>query len=130
MATTTTLVGIPTAKGRTQGQDMSVYEALVYVTGTYATASKPSYDVLAALQSQHDGISSVTLQSSQVIVDGNDGTNRYTAPDAYVSISGSVATFRIDSGAVNGATGTEIGDGTALNHKFTFLVRVSTTPAT
>lgn len=125
MATTQTVLGIPLAKGPHSGAALLCYEVAVKVSGTYLTASKPNFDVLAALQAQHEGISAVAVKRVTAWQDGNDGSTIYTASNAVIALSGTgnkVTTFTIESGATNGDTGTEIADGTALNHVFSFLV--------
>lgn len=135
MSTTTTVKSINVMKGFHQGSDLRALEVAVLVDGTYATASKPNFDVLAALQTQHfnvtPALSSLQVAAAVLWQDGNDGTNRYTAPNSQIALSGTgnkVVTFRIDSGATDGlGGGSEITDSTALHHVFSFLVVASFT---
>ena len=132
MSVTTAIQGINQLKGPHAPGDQRAYEIVLNVTGTYATASKPNFNILTALQAMHEGITACQVNSVAVFQDYNDGTNTYTAPGAYVVLSttgNNVATFRIDSGAVDGATGSEIADSTALAlpGRFTFIVLCSVT---
>lgn len=132
MAITTTVTGIALRKGPHQGGALHCFEFGVKVTGTYAAAGRPSFDVLAALEAaRHAGITAVSVKKVVAFQDGDDGSNVYTASNADISLSGTgnkTVTFKIESGATNGDTGTEISDSTAVNHQFAFLVVATITP--
>ncbi|TXH41903.1 MAG: hypothetical protein E6Q97_36675 [Desulfurellales bacterium] len=129
MATTTTVKTVNLIKGPSQKDETRAYEISVYVSGTYETATKPSFSVLTALQTRYEGISACTVQRVAVLRDYRvtaSGTETvYTAPTAQLSLSTPTVTFRVDSGATGGATGTEISDGTSLAGYFVFLVTCS-----
>lgn len=134
MAVTTTVLGINELRGPSGPKgELRVFEIPVRVSGTYLTAGKPNFDIASELQACHFGVSGLTLkgapavQACQILRDRYDGTNRYTAPDAQITfgsgvIGNSKVTFRIDSGATNGATGTEITDATDVSGVYVFLV--------
>lgn len=132
MATTTTVLNITERKGpHVLGGKLHCLEVAVKVTGTYAAAGRPSFDLLAALQTaRRQGISAVSVKKVVAFQDGDDGTNVYTAANANIVLSGTgskVTTFQIQSGATNGDTGSEIADSTAVNHVFSFIVITSIT---
>lgn len=139
MSVTTTIQGINELRGPSGPKgELRVFEIPVRVSGTYLTASKPSFDIAAELQACRFGVSALTLkgapavQSCQILRDRYDGTNRYTAPDGQIAfaagaLGNSKVTFRIDSGATNGATGTEVADGTDVSGIYVFLVVCSLT---
>lgn len=132
MATTTTVVGLNQLKGPHTGGDLHCYEVVVLVDGTYATASKPNFDMLAALQAQHEGVSAVAVKAATTFQDYNDGTNVYTAANAVTALSGTgnkVITFTVESGATDGGTGSEVADNTALHGFFSFIVTLGITGA-
>lgn len=133
MATTTTVVGAALAKNHHEGAAVDLWEFAVKVTGTYATASKPSFDILAAIQaSTQQGVSAVSVKTISAFADYNDGTNVYTASNSANVLSGTgnkVSTFTVESGATNGDTGTEVIDGTVLGGIFSFIAAVVITPA-
>lgn len=137
MATVQSVGGIDQAKGPSGAQgELRIYQVPVKVTGTYATASKPSFDLLAELQAQkHMAVSAVNVKSVFLLRDYYDGTTRYTAPNAQIVLSGTgnkVATFRIDSTDSthsNGDSNSEISDSTALAGVFVFGVVCSITAA-
>lgn len=132
MATTTTVYSVNSLKGPHQGGDLHCYEVVVLVDGTYATAGKPNFNVLTALQNQHEGVSAVSVTKVVAFQDYNDGTNVYTASNAGISLSGTgnqTVTFTVESGATDGATGSEISDSTALHGFFSFIVVTSVTGA-
>lgn len=110
----------PTPMGR-------AFEVTVNISGTYATAGKPTYNFLTALQASHFGAKSVVVLSAQIIRDRYDGTNRYTASVALSnSISGNtndLATITIKSGGThNGSGASEVADTTSVAGAYTFLV--------
>lgn len=127
MSTTTAVAGIAVRKGAA-GQDSTLHilEVGVRVTGTYATASKPHFDLAAALEEARKvGITSVSVKSVTLVRDGNDGTDRYTIPNSEIVLSGTgnkVITFAIDSGATEGDDGAEIADSTVLAHTFSLAI--------
>lgn len=136
MATTTTVKEIDLLKKPSAAKrELALYRLRVGVSGTYATAGKPNFDILAALEAfGRQAESAVSIPAGGVVLFGDywDGTTRYTAPNAQIALSGTgnkVATFRVDSGAQNGAAGAEIADGTALASEFEFLVAVDQTAA-
>lgn len=132
MATTTTVAAINQFKGPHIGADLHAYEVVVQVTGTYLTATKPSFDILAGLQAQHEGVSDVAVKSAVAWQDYNDGTNVYTASNAVIALSGThnkVVTFTVESGATDGDTGSEVADATALSGFFSFIVITKVTGA-
>lgn len=126
MSTTTTVIALNRKHAPHQGADLYAFEVTVLVDGTYATASKPNFDLLAALKAQHQAqISAVAVKRVTTLQDYNDGTNVYTASNAVTALSSTgnkVITFTIESGATDGDTGTEISDSTALHGCFSFLV--------
>lgn len=135
MATTNTVVGITTRKGpHVQGGELHAFEVAVKVVGTYLTASKPTFDFLAALEASHrQGISALKLKLGVLFQDYNDGTNRYTAPNANIVLSSTgnkVVTFRVDTTDAthsNGDQNAEIADATALSGIFSFMLFASVT---
>ena len=128
MATTTTVVGINQLKGPHPGGDLHCYEVVAHVTGTYATAGKPSFDMLAALQALHGGASAVSVKKAVAFQDYNDGTNVYTASNGGITIGSSkTVTFTVESGATDGDTGSEVADATALAGYFSFIVITTVT---
>ena len=137
MSTTTTVLGIATRKGpHSLGGECHLLEVSVRVTGTYDSNSRPSFDLLSALQSQRrQGISAVGVKGALVFQDGNDGTNRYTIINANTALSGTgnkVVTFRIggtDASNKNGTSTGEIADTTAVAHTFTLAVVTEITGA-
>ena len=122
MATTQTVLGIDQVKGPSGAQgELRLYQFPVRLDGTYATASKPTFDVLASLQSgKHMGATAVNVKKAFLLRDYYDGTNRYTAPNANIALSGSgntTVTFRLDTtdgSHSNGDANSEIADSTAL----------------
>ena len=126
MSTTTTVQGIAIRKGPHRGGDLHCLEVAIAVNGTYAQGAHPSFDLLTALQAErHQGISAVNVTGVTAFQDGDDGTNVYTAPNADVVLSGTgnqTVTFQIHSGATDGATGTELANGTSVQHIFSFIV--------
>lgn len=132
MATTTTVIGVNQLKGPHIGADLHCYEVVVLVDGTYATAGKPNFDMLATLQAQHEGVSAVAVKAVTTFQDYNDGTNVYTAPNASIALSSTgnkTVTFPIHSGATDGGTGSEIADSTAVHGFFSFVVVTGATGA-
>jgi hypothetical protein len=136
MATTTTVKEVDLLKKPSSARrEMALYRLRVGVTGTYLTGTKPSFDVLAALEAfGRQAESAVVIPAAGCMLFGDyyDGTNRYTAPNANIALSSTgnkVVTFRVDSGATNGAAGTEIADATALSGEFEFVVAVAQTAA-
>jgi hypothetical protein len=130
MATTQTAYSPDNLKGAPQAGQLRAVLLAVTVSGGYLTASKPSFDIAAVLGLRRESMASVNVKRVTAFVDGIDGSsgsNRYTASNANIVLSSTgsstnnVVTFRIDSGATNGDTGTEIADTTALNHTFQFL---------
>lgn len=130
MATTTTVVAINQLKGPHPGGDLHAYEVVAHVTGTYATATKPSFDFLAAIQAMHEGVSAVSVKGALAFQDYDDGTNVYTASNAVTAIGSSkTVTWTVESGATDGGTGSEVADGTSLAGYFSFLVVATVTGA-
>ena len=132
MATTQTVVAVNQLKGPHVGADLHCYEVVVYVSGTYLTGTKPNFDILAALQAQHEGVSAVAVKKAVAWQDYNDGTNVYTASNAVIALSSTgnkVCTFTVESGATDGDTGTEVSDSTALAGYFSFLIVTTVTGA-
>jgi hypothetical protein len=131
MSTTTTILGVNELRGPSGPKgEQRIFEIPVRVAGTYATAAKPNFDVFTAIANAHFGAvpGSFTVKNVLILRDRYDGTNRYTAPDANVALSSglagnSLATFRIDSGAVNGTAGTEVTDGTDVTGIYVFIAR-------
>lgn len=126
MATTTTVQAVDQMKNEDVAGELRVYRITAYVTGTYLTGTKPSFDILAALQQRHQGISAVDVKKVVTLRDYRTSTGtRYTAPNANIALSSTgnkVATFRIDTGETNGDASAEIADATALDGYFQFLV--------
>ena len=121
MSTTQTVLGIDQAKGPSGAQgELRVYQVPVRIDGTYATAGKPNFDLLAELKKKNMSVSAVNVKNAFVLRDYYDGTNRYTAPNADIVLSGTnnkVCTFRLDTTDAthsNGDANAEIADGTAL----------------
>lgn len=136
MATTQTVNSVDQIKGNSTAGEQHVYQIPVTLAGTYLTASKPNFSILSALQAAHGGITAVNVKRVALLRDYNDGTNRYTAPNANLVLStvasgstNDVLTFRVDSGATNGTAGSEVADATALNGVFVFLVVAEVTGA-
>jgi hypothetical protein len=137
MATTQTTFPLENLKGTTQGGQLRAVLVPVLVSGTYLTASKPNFDIAAALGVKREALSSINVKKVIAFVDGVDGASgasRYTASNANIVLSSTgsstnnVCTFRIDSGATNGDSGgSEIADATALNHVFMFLAVIAET---
>lgn len=138
MATTATVMTVGQRKGPSGPTgELNFYECVVRCSGTYATASKPSFDFLAALQAgfAHTGITAVSVKSAVLLRDAftSDGT-RQTAPNAQIALSGTgnaTITFRIDEplsdAERNGIGGTEIADATVTDGEFVFLVACEVT---
>lgn len=133
MATTTTVIGINQAKGPHLGGSLHAYEVAVKVSGTYASATKPSFDFGAALESfSRQGISAVSVKGALLFQDGVDGTTRLTAPNGQIALSGTgniTIAFKLSSASTNGDAGTELTDATAIDHTLSFLVVASVTAA-
>ena len=136
MATTQKLEGVDQIKGPAGSSNLRLFQFAVYVGGTYLTATKPTFNILTFMQQGHEGLSTVTVVAGGVLCfrDYYDGTNTYTAPNAYIVLanvnSGCTndrVTFRIDSAATNGSTGSEIADATALSNIFVFEALLSYT---
>jgi hypothetical protein len=136
MATTQTVLGIDQLKGASVTGELHVYQIPVRVNGTYLTGTKPTFNIFAALQAMRMGISAVDVKKVVVLRDYNDGTNRYTAPNANIVLANvntncvnDRVTFRMDSGETNGDASAEIADATALDGVMIFLVVCEVTGA-
>lgn len=103
-----------------------LFEIPVYISGTYATASKPTFNVITALQGGHFAAKTVSVAACNIVHDRYDGTNRYTATAALsTSISGNtndLVTITIKSGGTDGIGGSEVSDSTDVTGTYTFLV--------
>jgi hypothetical protein len=131
MATTTTVVGVNQLKGPHTGGDLHVYEFVVLVDGTYAT-NGDTFDVLAALQAQHEGVSAVAVKSVTTFQDYNDGTNVYTSSNADITLGGTgnkTVTYELTTGGTDGATGSELTNTTAVHGFLSFVIVLGITGA-
>ena len=132
MSTVQTVLEVNQLKDPHQGGDLHVYEFAVLVDGTYNTGATPSFDILAALQAQNEGVTAVAVKSVTTFQDYNDGTNVYTADNLEISLSSTgnkVVTFKLDSGATDGGVGTELSGSTALHGTISFVVVLGITGA-
>jgi hypothetical protein len=137
MSTTQTVLAVNQLKGPHQGGELHAFEIAVLVDGTYATDGG-TFDVLAALQAQHEGgITAVAVKAVTLFQDYNDGTNRYTAPNADTTLSGTgnkTVTFELwtGTGATNGdeGSGSEVTNTTAVHGVVTFIVVTAITGIT
>jgi len=122
MATTTTFKGLDLACGASGADTIKAYLMTVYVTGTYETATKPAFDVLAALQAQYEPVTAVSVKAVTPFRAYRSGATVYDASTVVLSGTGNkTATFRVDN------AGSEIADATALDGYFSFLVVVAAT---
>lgn len=135
MATTTTVVAVNQVKGPHQGADLHAYEICVLIDGQYAT-NGDTFDVLAALQAQKEGVSAVAVKQVTLFQDYNDGTNVYTSPNADITLSGTgnkTVTYELWSGtgSTDGdeGSGAEVTNGTAVHGYVTFIVVTKVTGA-
>lgn len=133
MSTTQTVVGVAQKNFPHQGGDLYVYEMAVLIDGAYAQGGgRPTFNVLAALQAQQQGVSAVVVTAVTTVQDYNDGTNRYTAPNAQTALSGTgnqTVTFGLYSGTTDGITGgAEVTAAAAVHGVVTFLVVAQVTP--
>lgn len=139
MANTTTLRGLNLLRGPSgTAGELHVYEAVVELSGTYATATKPNFNLLSLIQQQQKGASAITVRAVSVHRDLVDsGGTRYTAPNANIALSnvnagcvGDKVTFRIDTASginKNGAAPGETGDGTTIAGYMSFIALVEIT---
>ncbi len=131
---TQTVVALNQLKGPHPGGDLHCYEVVVQVTGSYLTATQPSFDLLAAFQSLcHEGVSDINVKAVTLFQDYNDGTNVYTADNSEIVLSSThnkVVTFELDSGATDGDTGgTEVTNATAISGYLSFIAVLTITGA-
>ncbi|MFI5229210.1 MAG: hypothetical protein ACHQWU_09085 [Gemmatimonadales bacterium] len=137
MATTVQLLGVDQIKGPAAGGNLRVFRMSVQLGGTYATAAKPSFNVLAQLQQTLVSRNIVKVKVVGTLVDYRDADgNVYTAPNAAIALSNvnpncvnDKVTFRLDGGATEGDTGVEVADGTALNGAIMFCVIAEVQPS-
>lgn len=138
MATTQTARGMDSVKGPYSGSPastpMHLIRISVNVNGSYDHTARPSFDLAAALEaSGHGGWTAVNVLWAKAFGDYNDGTNALTAANAGIALTSTgsntnnVVTFQLQSGAVNGATGTEVADTTAINGDVGFIFGVQLT---
>lgn len=132
MATTTTVVGLNQLKGPHTGADLHCYEVVVLIDGTYAT-NGDTFDMLAALQAQHEGVSAVAVKSVTTFQDYNDGTNVYTSSNADITLSGTgnkTVTYELWTGGTDGSNaGAELTATTAVHGFLSFIVVLGITGA-
>lgn len=132
MATTQTAKNIDFLRGGSGPDTLKAWLVVVNVNGTYDSAAKPSFDLLTLMQDQHYGVTAVDIKAVSLFRDYRSGSTRYTAPNAQIALSSTgnkTVTFRLDSGATDGATGTQIADTTAVDGDLVFLVVGSLTGA-
>lgn len=140
MATTTTALSPRFIHGRGRPGDLYLVEIPVQLSGTYLTGTKPSFNILTALLNAGMGIASCKVKAVFLFRDFYDGTTRYTAPNAQISLStlnsgctNDVVTFRVDatdSTHANGDTNTEVADATSLVGFFSFIALLTEVDAT
>jgi hypothetical protein len=136
MATTSTVIGVNQIKGPHSGGDLHAYEIAVLIDGLYVTDGD-NFDVLAALKSfTHEGISAVAVKKVVLWQDYNDGTNRYTSPNADITLGGTgnkTVTYELWSGtgSTDGdeGSGSEVTNGTAVHGILSFIVITAITGA-
>jgi hypothetical protein len=123
-------------KGASVTGELHCYQIPIKVKGTYLTGTKPNFNILSVLQEMHMGISAIDVKKVVLFRDYNDGTNRYTAPNANIVLSNVNAgcvndkvTFRMDTGETNGDASSEIADATALDGVLVFIVVAEVTGA-
>lgn len=129
MATTASIVGINELRAWPDSPSpyARLFEVAVAVSGTYLTASKPSFSLATALQGCHFGVSAGTGIVANIVRDRYDGTNRYTASCALSSVASGwtndTVTMTIKSGATDGGSGgSEVADTTVVTGVYTVLV--------
>lgn len=138
MATTATVIAVDQVKGNTGPTgELHAYQVSVQCSGAYATATKPSFDILAALQTfGRQGVSAARVVSVACFRDAfTSAAVRQTAPNANIALSSTgnkVATFRIDAAPSasqqNGTGGgSEVADTTVCDGTFEFLVLAEVT---
>jgi hypothetical protein len=144
MATTQTIVGIDQVKGPGPGANQLVraIRFAVKVSGAYATATKPNFNVYTALAAMKQLLGATSFIVHKVILFRDfvksDGTV-YTVPNSTIALanvtSGATndkATFAIytGTGSVDGeaGSGAEIADGAIPDMTFEFIAFV-TVPA-
>ena len=132
MATTQTILGIDQLKGPAPISKLRVTRVAVRVAGTYDSGARPSFDFLAALQAEKGGATAVSVKAVTLLEDGQNGAGlaQVSVPNASTALSGTgnkVATFRVNTDSVAGATGTEMADTTAIDATFQFVITHTTT---
>lgn len=124
MATTTTAFGIAQLKGPSNGDNNRIIEIPLRVTGGYLAAGRPSVDILAEVQKQHQGCSAVSV-SNVALFRAPNGSNAVNCPNAQIVLSGTgnkVATFQLASTGTNGAAGTEVVDAVVVDVQLSLSV--------
>jgi hypothetical protein len=135
MATTQTVLGIDQVKGQSLPSNLRAVQFAVRVSGTYDSAGRPNFDVLAALQNMKKGVSAVAVKTVSLLRDHVSSAGVVnTAPNANIALSGTgnkTVTFRIYTGgtAANGdaGTGAEVADTTSVDMTFVFLAVLTET---
>ena len=131
MATTQTVQAVNLVKGPHYDGDLYAFEVAVLVDGTYLTNGF-TFDVLAAIQAQYQGVSAVGVKAVSLWQDYNDGTNRYTSSNADITLSGTgnkTVTAELWTGCTDGdSSGSEVSNLTAVHGTISFLVLTTLTP--